>query len=286
MIEKSAVMQLLRVKHWPKNLLVLAAPLGAGIHITWTNLRIGFLGFLGFSFCASALYVINDYRDRHVDEMHPIKKYRPIAAGLIKKKFVPLIVFFLAGISVLVVSNFSSESRNTLLIYFILNLAYTFRLKTIAVLELGIVAFGYSLRILFGAQIFSLVASSWLMISTFCAAFGIIAAKRRAELNATNRGSSDKRQVLAGYNSSALHSVSGLAFGISFTSYSLWLFEHSATFQVLPLSCEMLGLVLLAFLLIESEQGKLESPEDLLKSGKFMTIFAIFATLNLFLLYI
>jgi len=286
MIEKSAVFRLIRVKHWPKNLLVLAAPLGAGIQITSANLKIGFLGFLGFSLCASAIYVINDYRDRRIDEMHPLKKFRPIAAGLINTRLVPLIVIFLIAISNLTVSDFSLESKITLLIYFVLNLAYTFKLKNVAVLELGIVAFGYSLRILFGAQAFSLVASSWLMISTFCAAFGLIAAKRRAEVNATNRETLGKRQVLIDYNSSALHSVSGLAFGISFTTYSLWLFEHSVNLQVLPLACEMLGLVLLAYLLIESERGKLESPEDLLKTGKFMAIFAIFAVLNLVLLYI
>jgi 4-hydroxybenzoate polyprenyltransferase len=286
MIKKSIALQLVRAKHWPKNLLIFAAPLGAGVEFTSTNLLTGFLGFLGFSLCASAIYVINDYIDQNGDKKHPVKKYRPIAAGLIKKRYVPLIILFLTGFSILVVSDFSFESKVTLLIYFILNLAYTFKLKTIAVLELGIVAFGYSLRILFGAQIFSLLASSWLMISTFCAAFGVIAAKRRAEVSATNRETSGKRQVLAGYNSSALYSVSGLAFGISFTTYSLWLFEHSINFQLLLLACEMLGLVLLAFLLIESEQNKLESPEDLLKSGKFMAIFAIFATLNLFLLYV
>jgi decaprenyl-phosphate phosphoribosyltransferase len=286
MMKTSAVLQVIRVKHWPKNLLVFAAPLGAGTEITSANLQIGFLGFLGFSLSASAVYVLNDYNDRNIDKKHPVKKYRPIAAGLINKRHVPFIVFFLTGFSILAVSDFSLESQGTLLMYFVLNLAYTYKLKTIAVLELGIVAFGYSLRILFGAQIFSLVASSWLMISTFCAAFGIIAAKRRAEVNATNRDNSDKRQVLANYNSSALHSVSGLAFGISFTTYSLWLFEHPVDLQVLPLACEMLGLVLLAFLLIESDRGKLESPEDLLKSGRFITIFAIFATLNLILLYI
>lgn len=230
--------------------------------------------------------MVNDYIDQDIDKKHPVKKYRPIAAGLIPKKYVPFIVLILTGFSMLAASDLSLESKVTLLIYFILNLAYTFKLKTIAVLELGIVAFGYSLRVLFGAQIFSLFASSWLMISTFCAAFGVIAAKRRAELKAYTVNNSNKRQVLTDYSSIALHSISGLAFGISFTTYSLWLFEHSINFQVLLLVCEMLGLVLLAFLLIESEQGKLESPEDLLKSSKFMSIFVIFATLNLFLLYI
>jgi 4-hydroxybenzoate polyprenyltransferase len=282
----SIISRLLRVKQWVKNFLIFAAPIGAGVAPSISAIEIGALGFISFSLSASAIYVLNDFRDRHLDREHPQKKLRPIASGLVSAKISIPISTFLFMVSLLTVWDFGPEATLTISCYLLINILYTFRLKTFPVLELGIVASGYSLRILFGAQIFGLVASSWLMISTFAAAFGVIAAKRRSELNDAKRSESSKRKVLDSYSSTALQATSTLAFGTAFTTYSLWLFEHSVGLQILPLFCEILALVIFTFLLIESDRGELESPEDLLNSVNFMSIFGIFAVLNLVLLYI
>jgi decaprenyl-phosphate phosphoribosyltransferase len=282
----STFFRLLRVKQWIKNLLIFAAPLGGGIEPSWSAFRLGCLGFFGFSLTASAVYILNDYRDREMDRNHPKKKYRPIASREIPEKFALVIFSLLLLIAFLLIKSFSFASILTVFCYLIINIAYTLKLKTFPVLELGIVASGYSLRILFGAQIFSLVASSWLMVSTFSAAFGVVAAKRLAEMEDSKRSSVDKRQVLSEYSSLALQSTATMAFGTAFTTYSLWLFEHSVDLQILPLACEMLALVLAAFLLIESGRGRLETPEDIVHSRKFTSIFSVFVFLNLILLYI
>ncbi len=278
--------RLLRVKQWVKNLLIFAAPLGAGLEPSWTTLGVGCLGFLGLSLTASSIYIVNDYRDRVMDRSHPKKKYRPIASGEISENLALIIFILLLIVSIFLIKSFRLEAILTVFSYFVINIAYTFKLKTFPVLELGIVASGYSLRILFGAQIFSLVASSWLMVSTFSAAFGVVAAKRLAELEDSKRSSAEKRQVLSEYSSLALQSTTTLAFGTAFTTYSLWLFENPVELQILPLACEMLALVLAAFLLIESNRGRLETPENIVHSRKFMPIFSVFVILNLLLIYI
>lgn len=280
------ISRLLRVKQYLKNFLLLAAPLGAGVSPSISALNIFVLGFIGFSLSASAIYVLNDFRDRHLDRDHPQKKFRPLASGLVSEKIAIPISILLFLSSLVAVMGFGSDAILTICCYVFINILYTFSLKTFPVLELGIVASGYSLRILFGAQIFDLVASSWLMISTFAAAFGVIAAKRKSELHNAMTSESSKRKVLDFYSSTSLQAISTLAFGTAFTTYSLWLFEHSVELQILPLFCQILGLVIFAFLLIESDRGELESPEDLVKSFNFMIIFGIFAVLNLFLLYI
>ena len=281
-----ALFRLLRVKQWIKNLLVFVAPIGAGVEPTWSTLKISCLGFIGFSLMASAVYIINDYRDRKMDRNHPKKKNRPIASGEISEKLALAVLIILLICSFVLIEDFGPEAILTVLCYLLINIAYSFKLKTFPVLELGIVASGYSLRILFGAQMFSLVASSWLMVSTFSAAFGVVAAKRLAELEDSKRSSAEKRQVLSEYSSLALQSTSTLAFGTAFTTYSLWLFEHAVDLQILPLACEMLALVLAAFLLIETSRGRLETPEDLVHSRRFVSIFSVFVFLNLVLLYI
>ena len=280
------IFRLLRAKQWLKNILIFSAPIGAVVSPSISALKIGLLGFIGFSLSASSIYVLNDYRDRHLDRCHPQKKNRPIAAGLVSEKIAVPISIFLFLIALVVMKDFGFEAILTICSYMLINLLYTFRLKTFPVLELGIVAAGYSLRILFGAQIFGLIASSWLMISTFAAAFGVIAAKRRAELDDVRRSKLSKRKVLDFYSSAALQATSTLAFGTAFTTYSLWLFEHAVGLQILPLFCQIFALVIFAFLLIESDRGELESPEDLVNSFNFMSVFAIFSVLNLVLLYI
>jgi decaprenyl-phosphate phosphoribosyltransferase len=282
----SMIFRLLRAKQWSKNLLIFAAPIGAGITPSISEVKIGILGLIGFSLSASGIYVLNDFRDRQLDRNHPQKKYRPIASGSVSEKVAYPLSISLFMAALIVVGDFGTEAIFTVCCYLLINILYTIRLKTFPVLELGIVAAGYSLRILFGAQIFNLVASSWLMVSTFAAAFGVIAAKRKSELDDTKRSTSSKRRVLDSYSSTSLQATSTLAFGTAFTTYSLWLFERSISFEILPLFCQMLALVIFAFLLMESDRGDLESPEDLVNSFNFMSIFTIFVVLNLVLLYI
>lgn len=278
--------RLLRVKQWLKNLLIFAAPFGGGVQPSASSIKVGLLGFIIFSLSASAIYVLNDLLDRHRDRFHPQKKLRPIASGAVSLKIAVIFPIILVAISGFLMKDFGSEVSVTISCYIFMNIMYTFGLKNFPVLELGIVAAGYSLRILFGAQIFNLAVSSWLMVSTFSAAFGIISAKRRSEMLNTNLNQSSKRNVLNSYTENALQATSTLTFGASFTTYSLWLFSRAESFQILLLLCEVLALVLFVFLLLESERGKLESPEDLLQSNKFTIILTLFVVLNALLLYI
>lgn len=281
-----AIFRLLRIKQWIKNFLIFTAPLGAGINPSYSALKTGLLGFIAISMSASTVYIINDYQDRHIDRLHPQKSKRPIASGTVSQKIAIPLSVCLFGSALICLRGFKSEVMLTICCYLFINLLYTFGLKRIPALELGIVSAGYSLRVLYGAQIFCLVASSWLMISTFSAAFGILAAKRKSELSDISRSGTSKRQVLARYTSSSLQNISTLAFGTAFTTYSLWLFGHPVNLQILPLLCEILALVIFALLIIESDKAKLESPENLVNSPLFMSFFSVFVILNLVLLYL
>jgi decaprenyl-phosphate phosphoribosyltransferase len=276
--------KLLRTKQWLKNILILAAPIGGGIQLSFANAKVASLGLITFSLSASAIYVINDYHDRNIDRSNPLKKNRPFASGDVSANLAFPLSIFLFSAALFVGKNLGGDAILTLASYVVLNILYTFKLKYTPVIEMGVVASGYALRILFGAQIFSLIASGWLMISAFSVAFGIVAAKRRAEFIEINRPEHTKRIVLTFYSESSLQSISTLSFATAFTTYSLWLFEHSANLQILPLFCEIMALVLFAYLLIESERGTLESPEDLVHSLNFMTLFSVFACLNIILL--
>jgi hypothetical protein len=123
------------------------------------------------------------------------------------------------------------------------------------------------------------------MISSFSAAFGIVVAKRKSELISPNRSKIIGRSVLTEYTSSGLQSAATLAFSASFTTYSLWLFEKEVQNQLIILSSEILGLVIFVTLVMETDRGGLETPENLKQHRALVATFSIFAVLNFILLY-
>ena len=273
------------MNQWIKNILIFAAPIGASLPFLIDTIFTSLQGFIAMCFVASSIYLINDFQDRVVDSQHPVKKFRPIASGEFQSGIAIALSLILLVIGLLISFNISRNSSVTLVVYFVINLLYSLKLKQIAILELGIVSSGYAIRILFGAQIFELIPSRWLMICAFSAAFGVVVAKRKSELISENRSKIIGRNVLKEYTSSGLHSAATLAFSTSFTTYSLWLFEKEAQNQLILLSTEILGLVVFVTLIMKTDRGELETPENLKQHRALVATFCVFALLNFVLFY-
>src|SRR5687768_12078131 len=90
-----AIIRLLRPEQWVKNAFVVAPLFFTPSAVTSGNLRNVALGVACFCAISSAVYVLNDYRDRESDRMHPRKKYRPLAAGTVA---VPLAFALMAAL--------------------------------------------------------------------------------------------------------------------------------------------------------------------------------------------
>src|SRR5947209_11079152 len=72
-----------RIRQWPKNLLVFAAPLAAGSLGRVDVLGRVVVAFGAFCLLATGAYLINDVRDMGEDRRHPVKRHRPIASGAV-----------------------------------------------------------------------------------------------------------------------------------------------------------------------------------------------------------
>ena len=150
-------LKLLRVEQWVKNLFVFA-PLFFSGNITNIDLLIKSLfAFAVFSLAASTVYILNDYSDIESDKKHPEKSKRPLASGAISK---PTAIVFFIGlillISVLIFSGAQYLQHNIwkfaaiIVFYFLMNIAYTFKLKHVAIIDVTIIAIGFVLRVLAG----------------------------------------------------------------------------------------------------------------------------------------
>lgn len=97
--------QLMRPKHWIKNIIIFIPVFFSGriFVLLFTgggrSLSETLIGFVSFSFMASAVYVFNDMRDVEKDRKHPIKKNRPIASGKVTKRAALLLLAVCVGIS-------------------------------------------------------------------------------------------------------------------------------------------------------------------------------------------
>jgi 4-hydroxybenzoate polyprenyltransferase len=198
----------LRIHQWTKNLLIPAAWFFAVCDPTQRAMAAGWrpivlmAGMFG-SFClvSSAFYLLNDICDRESDRLHPVKRHRPIAAGLISPRsaaavagtlfafgFIPSLVMFARHIDrwpmIAVVLGYSA-----------MQLAYSFFLKRSAYLDVVVLAAGFVLRAMAGTHVLGVRLSPWLLACTFSLSLFLALCKRRHE----KLVSEESRPALAGY---------------------------------------------------------------------------------------
>ena len=184
--------------------------------------------FIIFSFTASSIYIINDYSDIESDRVHPEKCRRPLASGEIsvgRAKFV-LVGLVISTIG-LIISLSDVFGYNVLKFgavissYFVMNLAYTFRLKHIAIVDISIIAVGFVLRVLAGGYATGIVVSQWAIILTFVLALVLAVGKRRGELVNTQL-SGNTRKALDGYNIQFADIVLSISVTLAIVSYIMF----------------------------------------------------------------
>lgn len=199
-------LKLLRVEQWVKNLFVFV-PLFFSGNITNTDLLSkSVFAFIIFSLAASVVYILNDYNDIEADSKHPEKRRRPLASGAISKTKALGILAGLIIIDVALVFLAQVYFHEPLWkfvtiigLYIVINIAYTFKLKHVPIIDIFIIALGFVLRVLAGGYITGISISQWAILLTFVLALVLAIGKRRGELiNAQVSGKT--RKALDGYN--------------------------------------------------------------------------------------
>lgn len=190
----------MRPQHYIKNLFIFMPLFFAGQFTQSILLVNAAYAFLAFSLVASAIYILNDYQDIEEDKAHPKKKYRPLASGVISKNtaLIVMIVLFVVGVSLMAL--LSVKAFWILTSYIVLNIAYSFHLKHIAILDIIIIAIGFVLRIFVGSVVTTTSLSMWIVIMTFLLTLFLALAKRRDDVLLFMGTGKKPRKVIDGYN--------------------------------------------------------------------------------------
>jgi 4-hydroxybenzoate polyprenyltransferase len=212
----------LRPDQWTKNLVVLAA-LAFSKHLFERDPFLRSL-FAVALFCglSGAVYLLNDVADVERDRLHPLKRLRPIASGALSTRTAVLTAVGLGlgslGLSLLLGRPFAACAA----LYLSLNLAYSFRLKEVVIVDVLSVSLGFVLRAVAGAVVIGVVISDWLLICTILLALFLTLAKRRHEITSLNESASGHRKILAEYSPYLLDQMISVVTASLVTAYAFY----------------------------------------------------------------
>lgn len=215
------IIKLLRIKDWAKNLFLFIPAFFAGKFFDVHNIQLLIGGFVAFSFLASSIYIINDYRDIEDDRKHPKKSKRPLASGKVAKSTALIIagILFVIGTVLGYLLDDSGKFLFLLGIYYLLNLGYSFGLKNLSIVDIMIVAAGFVLRVKGGAVLGDIHTTEWLIIMTFLLALFMAIGKRRDDVILKLSTGTDMRKAIKGYSLDYLNIVLGLVCAVIIVAY-------------------------------------------------------------------
>jgi decaprenyl-phosphate phosphoribosyltransferase len=267
-----------RPRQWVKNVLVLAAPGAAGLLDNSSAIGSTVLAFVAFCLVSSGTYYWNDIHDRHNDARHPTKRHRPIASGRIPVPVavVVAVVLLLAGIAI--AASLNAGTAIVVSTYVVLTTAYSTVLKHVAVVDLVVVAAGFVLRAMAGAEASAIEMSTWFVLCTSFGSLFIVTGKRYAELREFGDEAGVMRPSLAQYTLGFLHTVLSVSITASLVTYCLWAFEvrelSGSTWPFYELSIVPMGMALLRYLLV-LEQGHGAAPEEVFAADRTLQLLGV-----------
>ncbi|MGI5283707.1 decaprenyl-phosphate phosphoribosyltransferase [Nonomuraea polychroma] len=255
-----ALLRAARPRQWVKNVLVLAAPMAAGVLGEPRSLLAALLVFAAFCLAASGAYLLNDASDVEADRLHPRKRHRPIAAGAVSVRTARVTgVILLVLAPALAALTGRWEPSAVVAGYVALTLSYTVWLKHQEVVDLIAVAGCHVIRAYAGAVAVDVPVTGWFLVVVSLAALQLVVGKREAELRA--QGTTGTRATLAAYTPAYLAHVRIMCSGAMIVTYCLWaLNAHADLFYGLSI-IPFLLLVLRHNLLVDRGRG--EEPEEL-----------------------
>jgi decaprenyl-phosphate phosphoribosyltransferase len=221
----------LRPHQWVKNVFVLApmvfhkdvfvsTPVGTALNLSVTGRALAATGI--FCLLAGAVYTINDVVDVEADRIHPVKRFRPIAAGLVPERIAKAVSAVLV-LACLAGAYFVAPALALVAaVYFAENVAYSFRLKKVAFLDVGLIALGFVLRVLAGGIATDVHVSGYMLACTALLALFLGFGKRRHELASENAGK--QRATLEAYTARSLDvalALTGAATVLTYVAYTL-----------------------------------------------------------------
>ncbi|MDO4701671.1 MAG: UbiA prenyltransferase family protein [Erysipelotrichaceae bacterium] len=277
--------KLMRIKHYIKNILFVFIPLIFSMNFMNVDLVFtSIYAFVAFSFSASIVYIVNDIFDAEKDRQHPKKKHRPIASGQVGiPQAIALVCLLVIVIVAMVLTCLNVKTGIIILIYVIMNLAYSFKLKHVVLVDVLIIAIGFILRIYAGAYAIEVAVSEWLLLTAFAVSLFLGFGKRYGEKAKIQDGNT--RKVLSQYDSESLKIFIVISMTLTIVFYSLYtiLGNSNLTNSIFTIPLVVIGMFRY-YMLLEGNINDGDPTEVILNDRIIQIIVVAYATLVLLLM--
>jgi 4-hydroxybenzoate polyprenyltransferase len=289
------VLKEMRPRQWAKNGIVFMAFIFSANQFwqpkhfdSWDHLVFrAFLTALVFCLASGAEYMINDLRDRDSDRLHPRKRNRPIAAGLISPT--AAIVWALGLTAVAVGAAFAIDWRTGLVVvaYVCSSLLYSYVLKYQVILDVMGIAAGFVMRAMAGAYAIHVPISPWLYVVTALGALFLAITKRRAEVGLLQEDASGHRATLALYTPALLDQMTAMVTASTVISYALYTFtaDYLPANHTMMVTIPFVAYGIFRYLYLSLTKNEGGSPEEvLLKDVPLMITVVLWVVSSMFIL--
>ena len=268
-----APLRAMRPRQWVKNVLVLAAPVAAGVVLQPAVLANTLGAFVAFCLVSASIYLINDVRDVEADRQHPKKRLRPIAAGELAPRMALALAAVTVAASMALGLLIAPLLAATLATYWVAQVGYSLFLKDQPIIDLAMVASGFLLRAVAGGVASGIALSQWFLLVAAFGSLFMVAGKRYSEIRELGQ-QAGTRQSLARYTDTYLRFVWTVACTAVIMSYSLWAFEQSAlpsasavAWHAISIAPFTLALLRYAYVI---DTGAAGEPEDVVLSDRVL----------------
>ena len=215
-------LRLMRPHQWVKNAFVFVGLIFGHAWSVPSMVAAALLAAVGFSLVASAIYIVNDYADRERDRVHPKKRERPLASGRVSPGAALTLAVALGAMGGAAAAAAGPVVLLVVALYAAMNLAYSFALKSIVILDVFVISAGFILRILAGTLGLGIAPSQWLLVCTLLLTLFLGFTKRRSEMLTLGAEFVTHRKALLQYNPALLDKLIGVCASGAIMSYSLY----------------------------------------------------------------
>lgn len=257
----------MRPKQWTKNVFIFAALL---FDIKLLDVTLGgrtTLAFILFCILSGSVYLINDLTDIDRDRQHPVKRNRPLASGGLSKSWAVSAAIVLPIIALSLSFLLHPLFGLIALVYFVIQLFYSFGLKDVVILDVLIIAAGFVLRVAAGSAVAEAERfSPWLYVCITLLALFLALGKRRNELLLLEASALGHRKVLQEYSPQLLDQMIALVTSSTVIAYSLYTFsaENLPPNKSMMLTIPFLLYSIFRYLYLIYQKNLGGSPEEIL----------------------
>ena len=268
----------MRPRQWTKNAVVFAALVFDVKFTQPAPLLRTLAAFVLFSLVSSAVYILNDLADIEKDKLHPDKRHRPLPAGILQPRVAAVAMIILLAVAMPAAFLVEKELGVILLLYFGLNVAYSFYLKHIVIIDALTVASGFVLRVGAGAAVVHVERfSPWLYVCMTLLALLIALGKRRHEIASLQAEAGNHRQILDDYSLAFLDQLLSIITAATIVSYSLYTFsaKNVPDNHLMMLTIPFVLYFLFRYLYLIHVKGLGGAPDELIFQDKPLLLSAL-----------